>query len=158
MRSSSRNIYCAQSDGGNLPYSMPINIWTMQTLSMESLHETLPLQARLQVRQGEASLEITNRADCPIEKGMLLLNTGRGLRINRVEPGQKISVNGPLKRIGNWQALRSGVSGGWIKSLDPADAFDLTGAQARSQGIRDYLNQGAAVVCVQFNQAPTPVF
>ena len=157
MRSSHRNLYCAQSDGGNLPYSMPINIWTMQTLAMESRYETLPIQARLVLREADATLEITNNANCPIEQGLLLLNTGLGLRIPRVVPGQTRTVEGALKPGRNWQAIRSGPSRAWSKSLDPADAFDLIGAQTRSQGIRDYLHHGAAVVCVQFSEAPTPV-
>jgi len=159
MRSSHRNLYCAQSDGGNLPYSMPINIWTMQTLAMESRYETLPIQARLVLRDGDASLELTNNASAPIEQGLLLLNAdqGVGLRIPRVVPGQTRTVRGALKSIRTWQGTRTRSSQGWSKSLAPADAFDLIGAQARSQGIRDYLQQGAAVVCVQFSQAPTPV-
>lgn len=156
-RSSSRNLYCAQGDGGNLPYSLPINIWTMQTLLMEAQQASQVLQARLQVLDGAAKLEIRNQADCPIEQGILLFNNDRGLRIGRIEPGQTITVDGALKPIRNWDTLRSGPSGGWTRSLSPVDAFDLIGAQGRSQGIRDYLSQGAAAICVQFDEAPTPV-
>jgi hypothetical protein len=157
MRSSHRNLYCAQSDGGNLPYSMPINIWTMQTLAMESRYETLPIQARLALHEDSASLEITNNANCAIEQGVLLLESSQGLRIPRIEAGQTRRVDGTLKGIYEWQGIHSRTSGAWSKSLDPADAFDLIGTQTRSQGIRDYLHQGAAVVCVQFSEAPTPV-
>jgi hypothetical protein len=46
----SRNIYCFQHDGGSLPYSLPINIWTMQCLLNESPLQQLPISAEVQQR------------------------------------------------------------------------------------------------------------
>ncbi len=43
-----RRIYCFQHDGGNLPYSIPINIWDVQCLLNESSLQKMPFDAEVQ--------------------------------------------------------------------------------------------------------------
>lgn len=155
---SSRHVYYRQSDGGNLPFSMPVNIWTMQTMLMESPRQTVALEARVQAHgDGSVTTEIANHADCAVEQGILLWKTGQGLWLGRVEPGQTRTMKGQLKPIDSWQVIHPTSTTRSDRSLDSVDVFDLIGTRRRSQGFEDYLRQGAAVVCVQFEQAPTPV-
>jgi hypothetical protein len=157
-RSARRVLYCRQTNGGNLPYAVPINIWTMQTLISESSQDTMPLQAQVTVQDDGLTVEVTNQGASAILEGKVMLASGRGLHFDRVEPGETLSLSGHLRPVGMWQHRdrTTIVNRPRSRFLDPVDVFTLAGAQGRSQGIQEYLNDGAAVVCVQFENEPTP--
>jgi len=54
----SRNLYCVQHDGSNLPYSLPINIWTMQCLVNESPLSQLPIDANVERNGNEDTMQL----------------------------------------------------------------------------------------------------
>ncbi|MCF7972522.1 MAG: hypothetical protein K9N55_01780 [Phycisphaerae bacterium] len=156
-RSARRVLYCRQANGSNLPYAVPINIWTMQTLTSESSQEALPpIRAQVTVQDDNVTVQIANQGASAIVEGMVVFGSGRGLRIDRVEPGETGSVTGPIKPVGSWKQMARTETRTRTRALDPIDVFTLAGTQGRSQGIQDYLNDGAAVVCVQFDNEPTP--
>jgi hypothetical protein len=155
-RSARRTLYCRQINGSNWPYALPINIWTMQTLTAESSRATVPIQAQVAVQDDTMTVDVTNLGTGAISEGMVVLATGRGISVGRVPPGETRTFEGPFKPIRAWQQITKKVTRNGSRSLDPADIFTMVGAQGRSQGIRDHLNQGAAVVCVRFENEPPP--
>ncbi len=155
-RSARRTLYCRQMNGSNLPYAMPINIWTMQTLTAESSQDIAPLQAQVAVQDDRMTVKVTNQGASAISEGMVVLRTGRGIQVGRVEPGDTRTFEGDFKPIRAWRQIAKTVTRGRARSLDPADIFTMAGAQGRSQGIQDHLDKGAAVVCVRFENEPPP--
>jgi len=153
--SANRTLYCRQINGSNLPYAVPINIWTMQTLLAESHADLVPIRAQVKAQGDSFVVEITNQGDSVIVEGMVLFASGRGFRVPRVEPGKTCTMEGAVKPVGGW-THRSSQMRRNRRSLDPADVFTLVGTKGRSRGIQDYLDQGAAVVCVQFENEPSP--
>ncbi len=154
--SARRTLYCRQMNGSNWPYALPINIWTMQTLTAESTLGTAPIQAQVTVQDDQMTVAVTNLGASAIVEGMVVLATGRGIQVGRVEPGNTRTFEGPFKPIRAWKPIAEPVTRGRGRSLDPADIFTMVGAQGRSQGIEHHLNQGAAVVCVRFEDEPSP--
>ncbi|MBN2210439.1 MAG: hypothetical protein JW709_03505, partial [Sedimentisphaerales bacterium] len=69
-----RNIDCLQHDGGNLPFSLPINIWSMQTLIREDSLTRVPLRVDVARRNDNISVTITNLADQPLTRGYVLFD------------------------------------------------------------------------------------
>jgi len=85
-----RQIHCMQADGGNLPVSLPISIWTVQSLVGEWPLQEMPFSAtvsrpsgprrvegvppsnRGQDARDTAVIEITNHSDSPIRMGYVL--------------------------------------------------------------------------------------
>ncbi|MCP4455394.1 MAG: hypothetical protein GY809_28375, partial [Planctomycetes bacterium] len=155
-RSARRTLYCRQNNGSNWPHIVPINIWTMQTLTVESRQGTVPIQAQVTVQDDGVTVEVTNQGAGTISEGMVVLASGRGIRVGRVGPGETRAFEGTPKPMRAWQHISNTVTGGRRPSLDPADIFTMAGVQGRSQGIRDHLNRGAAVVCVRFEDEPSP--
>ncbi len=155
-RSARRTLYCRQINGSNMPYAVPINIWTMQTLMSESRQDTLPVQAQVTVQDDVVTVTVTNPSAGAILDGMVVFGSGRGIQVGRVEPGQTRTFEGAPRPIRAWKQIATTVTNHRARSLNPLDIFTLAGTRGRSQGISDYLDDGAAVVCVQFENEPAP--
>jgi len=163
-----RNIYCYQHDGGNLPYSLPINIWTIQCLLTESPVERLPLAAQVRRNGRHVVLEIANESDSPIRNGYVLFDDNQTLNFGSVPGRATKRFEGELATRSVWatygsDGYRSGsyrgrpvASLGSIRSLGDATTFFAQGCLQRTQGIRCYLARGAAVVCAQYQDVPVP--
>ena len=67
-----QQIHCLQVDGGNLPVSLPVNMWTVQPLISEWSLDKMPFTATVDHRQGEATVEIINASDGAIQRGYVL--------------------------------------------------------------------------------------
>ena len=67
-----QQIHCLQVDGGNLPVSLPVNMWTVQPLLSEWSLDKMPFTATVDHRQGEATVEIINTSDSAIQRGYVL--------------------------------------------------------------------------------------
>ena len=146
----SRNIYCLQhADGGNLPVSVPINIWSMQCLLAETPVRDVPLRATV-TRRGRDDWEIaiTNRSPALLKSGYAMVGGGRAIWLGAVRPGQSRTFRGRGERPGPWQ-WSDGVRG---------NALAARGTWARTEGIRRLVDGGgAAAVCAEFEQA-SPLF
>ena len=158
----SRNIYCFQYDGGNLPYSLPINIWTMQCLLNESPLQQLPISAEVQQRGDELILSITNLSENPIKKGYVLLNNNQALVFGFVGAGSTGEFSGKPKGFEGWdydinsyvRASYNYNESGLQSKFKNETAYLAQGCLQRTQTIKAYLAHGAAVVCAEFDQAP----
>jgi hypothetical protein len=158
----SRKIYCFQHDGGNLPYSLPINIWTMQCLLNESPAEQVPISAEVQQRGDQLIVSITNLSETPIKKGHVLLDNNRALVFGSVGANSTSEFSGVLRRWTGWDYdIRQYVGGGYYygdsgrqSQFKNETAYSAQGCLQRTQTIKAYLAHGAAVVCAEFDQAP----
>ncbi|MCK4292121.1 MAG: hypothetical protein KAY65_02910 [Planctomycetes bacterium] len=160
---SARRIYCEQDDGGNRPESLPINIWTIQCLLNESPLERLPYTAQVERSGDEIIVNISNESDAPILSGYVLFDGDRGISFGTVPPEANKQFRGALRNVTTWRSydanrLRNsyygGRSSGYSDSFKREDAFFAQGSMQRTQAISAYLEHGAAVVCVEYVQAP----
>jgi len=156
-----RNIYCMQHDGGNLPFSLPVNIWTMQCLLKESTIEKLPFSAEVRKNSDEIVLNIINESDSPIIQGYVLLDNSRGIEFGQVPPNSSVQFNDHLRRLRIWDGFdmnryrQFSHHGNNSARFKNEDAFFAQGCLQRTEATEDYLSNGAAVVCVRYDQAPT---
>jgi hypothetical protein len=157
-----RNIYCMQHDGGNLPYSLPVNIWTMQCLLNESTAEKLPFRAEVQNDGDEIVVNITNESDSRILHGYVLLDRNRGVEFGQIQPDSSKQFTDRAHRLMVWDGLdinryrQFSHRGNYSAHFKNEDAFFAQGCLQRTKAIEDYLAGGAAVVCVVYDQAPPP--
>ena len=160
---SGRKIYCFQHDGGNLPYSLPINIWTIQCLLNESPLEQLPFNAQVERNGNEVVVNIVNNSDAPILNGYALFGNDRGMNFGSVPAHadkqfrsrlhtMNLWNNNNIERYQQYQNLQRPPSG----SFKVEDAFFAQGSLQRTQTIGAYLARGAAMVCAQYDKAPVP--
>jgi len=156
-----RKIYCFQHDGGNLPYSLPINIWTIQCLLNESSLEQLPFNAQVERNGDEVIVNIVNDSDAPILNGYALFGNDRGINFGSVPARASKQFRSRLRTMRLWgnnnteryrqyrypQRRRS-------VNFKNEDAFFAQGCLQRTQTIGAYLARGAAVVCAEYDKAP----
>jgi len=147
-----RQVYCVQQDGANQPYSIPVNIWTMQSLQMETVADTLPVNARVTCTGDAVDLFLDNLSGQRILGGCLLLSDGRAVTFGPVERGRSLERTARPQTFKPW-SRDHGPEQRWLAF---SQAVDITGARRRSGVIADYLRQGAALLCMEFDEAPTP--
>jgi hypothetical protein len=169
-----QQVHCLQVDGGNLPVSLPINMWTVQPLLSEWSLARLPFAATVEHRQGEATVEIKNTSDSAIQRGYVLFeDTCADLGPVPAHTTKRFDVR--TRPFHSWQPSGASVpapnrrmpvtvqpSGdvphypGLLGS--PAEnAFLAQGCLNRTLGMHSCLNSGAALVCVAFDKAPLPI-
>jgi len=169
-----RQIHCMQADGGNLPVSLPISIWTVQSLLGEWSLKEMPFTATVTCSDNaRAVIEITNTSDSPIRTGYVLFQDSCAdlgpiparttqrfetrMRPFRIWPSQ----GGPSNRDRRgappnvWPGaelprLPVGLSG------VTDNAFFSQGCLSRTLGMYSSLETGAALVCVVFENPPAP--
>ncbi|HCO95668.1 MAG TPA: hypothetical protein DIU00_17265 [Phycisphaerales bacterium] len=157
-----RRIYCFQHDGGNLPYSIPINIWDVQCLLNESALEKMPFDAEVQRQGDQIVVNVVNESESPISKGRVLLSNNRGIVFGNVPAGTSKQFSIRSHRMGIWDDYgeeryrqyysRRGRS--YNMNFKKEDAFFAQGCLQRTQAMSAYLASGAAVVSVEYDRAP----
>ncbi|MBW7988931.1 MAG: hypothetical protein FVQ84_02765 [Planctomycetes bacterium] len=157
---SGRKIYCFQHDGGNLPYSLLINIWTIQCLLNESPLEQLPFNAQVERNGNEVVVSIVNDSNTPILSGYALFGNDRGINFGSVPANASKQFRSQLHTMKLWnnnidryQKYRSAQRSRSV-SFKSEEAFFAQGSLQRTQTIGAYLARGAAMVCVQYDKAP----
>ena len=169
-----RQIYCAQGDGGNLPVSVPVNIWTVQTLLSEWALDRMPFTAKVERRGATAIVEIRNDSDSAIRGGFVLFaDTCADLGAVPARTTQRFEA--PTRPFLSWQDYSANVyrrSRGqsmgatyntsiprYPTSLGGAadNAFFAQGCLSRTLAMHGGLAYGAALVCVVFEDAPVPL-
>jgi hypothetical protein len=169
-----QQIHCLQVDGGNLPVSLPINMWTVQPLLSEWPLERLPLAATVERRSGGATVEITNTSDNAIGRGYVLFGDACAdlgpvpahatrqfdVRTRPFRPWQsgneflaasRTRRYGPVPLEGDVPCYPGGLGA-------PAErAFLAQGCLSRTIAMHTCLDRGAALVCVMFDNAPLPI-
>jgi len=160
-----RKIYCEQEDGENRPRSLPISIWTIQCLMNEAVIERLPFKAQVRRRGEQITVKISNESDAAIINGYVLFDNRMGIRLNGiVEARAGEEFSGTLSRLDAWRSndanrLRNSYynyrPSGNAGSLKREDAYYAQGCLQRTRAIDAYLAHGAAVVCVEYENAQT---
>lgn len=156
--SADRSVYCLQQDGANVPWGLPINIWSMQCLLAEGQDRRLPFAAQLQRQQDRYLLQVSNAGRVAIAGGYVRLPNSRLLRLpGPVAASQTRRFSLGPQAAGDWSHADSPVAlpapGGHFSA---EKAFFAAGTLQRSRAMEDYLGQGAAVVCVWYFGAPVP--
>ncbi|MCP4707231.1 MAG: hypothetical protein GY869_01285 [Planctomycetes bacterium] len=163
-QSASRRIVYSQIDGENIPVSVPINIWTMQTLLVESTRGSLPFNATVDRQGNEVTVTITNYYDSAIKYGYIFFDQGRRMSfVEKIEAGETKEFSDTLS-TGNklWDLNQIGLDysysffGPTRRDASIEAAYYSHGCFERTQMIKSYLEQGAAVVCVEYDKAPPP--
>jgi hypothetical protein len=160
-----RRIYCFQHDGANLPYSLPINIWTVQCLLNESPLQQIPLTAEVERYGAEVVLNVTNEADSGIRSGYVLFGNHQGFYFGPVPARATKQFREKLGTLRVWDynidgrgrqhytRSRSSYSTFTFKN---ESAFFAQGCLPRTQAIGAYLAHGGAVVCATYDRAGAP--
>jgi hypothetical protein len=157
-----RRIYCYQHDGGNVPYSLPINIWTVQCLLNESPVEKVPFSAEVIQDGDQIEVTITNDSDTPIKNAYVYLGNDRGVNLGPVQAGQSQRFKKTTVRKRLWSSYDQGRYRQDIYSrrhqpignFRNDDAFFAQGCLQRTRAMSDYLDRGAVLVCAEYDQAP----
>jgi hypothetical protein len=163
-----RNIYCEQHiDGGNVPVSVPINIWSMQCLANEGRVKELPLTAEVRYdrERSEWAVTVENTAETPISASYALVGRDHCVDLGAVPARQIRQFRGRAKPWRPWRAhvrrLRDYEYGAERMGEDATrvvgkTAFLACGSLRRTEAIRRYLRDGAVVVCAEYEGAPVP--
>lgn len=167
-----RQIYCQQTDGSNLPFSVPINIWTVQTLMGETPTTETPFKATVDRAGDTATVEIANTSNSPIRTGFVLFGDAY-VDIPPVAAGSSQRLEGPVRPFNPWSVAYpstpqrrpptyAGRNMPGVPTYPPGlssvatGAFLSPGCLSRTLAMHGYLRQGAALVCVQFGDASAP--
>jgi len=165
-----RQIRCIQEDGASLPISLPINIWTVQSLLTEYPLPEVPFTAKV-VRAGEnVMVEVTNESNQRIGAGCVLLEDAYA-NIGDVPAGATKRFEKRTLPFNPWRAAyrpnhRGRGGRGAARAPVPqypgnlhgvaSNAFMAQGCFDRTVAMHAYLRTGAALVCVEFKDAPAP--
>ncbi len=152
-----RRIYCIQEDGGNLPYALPVNIWDIQCMLTESPVEKMPFSADVQRSGNNITVTINNESDSAINGGYVLMDGNYGIEFSKVPAHSIREFQKQSNRLPYWENISfSSSRGSSTSSFKNEDAFFAQGCLQRTLAINDYLQKGAAVVCVRYENAPMP--
>ena len=155
-----RRIYCIQEDGGNLPESLPVNIWDIQCMLTEAPLDKMPLSADIQRQGDEIIATIKNESDAVIINGYILTEKGRGIRFDSIPAHDVKEFRLRIQPLGFWEnnirdfTAISQYSGMSSTSFRNEAAFFAQGTLQRTQAMNNYLNEGASIVCVTYENAP----
>jgi len=166
-----RQIYCVQQDGANLPVSLPVNIWTVQSLLGESPLDRAPFAATMQRKGPTVAVEIANKSDSRIARGVVFWIDGYaefesvGAHATQTfdlptRPfdawGDNVRPDGRPTRIpGTLMGVDTPRYPGQFASM-AQNAFLAQGCLNRTLVMHECLRRGAALVCVVFDNAPAP--
>ena len=154
-QNATRNVYCMQYDGTNLPYSMPINIWTMQCLLCEEPEDDFPMRANISISDGNVALEITNRSNANFEKGYVFVKDSKVFEFGPVDKLSTKKFDGSLKNRKIWESNNKNNYDAMIRYINPIlnneEAYIAKGSLDRTKALRAMLERGAAVICVETN-------
>ena len=159
----SRKIYCVQEEGGNLPESIPVNIWDIQCMLTESPIKKVPFNASIKEEDDEIILSISNETDTPITNGYVLLEDNWGIEFGSIKANDIEDFRQSKHRIRKWEDIERKYSQNINYTNYSPDYFDneaafyAQGTLQRTRAIKDYIDNGAAVVCVFYEKAPTLV-
>ncbi len=155
----SRRIVCAQYDGANHPVSLPINIWSMQTLIREGPLQNVPIEVDLERDKRHLTVTITNNSELPIRNGCVRLANDRALTFKGIPPKSKKTFSGAVRGVNRWDAELERYRHSYQNTygdFNHDNSYYAQGSLQRTRAIEKYLKNGAAVVCVSYEQAPPP--
>jgi hypothetical protein len=175
-----QQIHCLQVDGGNLPVSVPVNMWTVQPLLSEWALDRMPFAASVTrlpsagSQRGEVTVEIRNTSDAAIQRGYVLFkdtcadlgpvpahSTKRfDVRLRPFQSWEQVAPRpGPVFRGQPPGMLPGGRRPRYPGPLDGPvdDAVLAQGCLGRTLAMYTCLDSGAVLVHAVFEKAPLPV-
>jgi len=170
QQSAMRLVPCLQEDGANLPLSVPINIWTVQSLVTESPVVSIPFAAGVTRTSDGLVVEIENKSDTEIHAGCVMLEDTY-MHLGPVPAHSKTRFENRPRPFNPWRADRviplrgRGIEGVPTRPVPeyPGSLGEVVrnaclaqGCFERTLAMHAYLGQGAALVCVEFDDAPVP--
>jgi len=159
-RVASRQITCAQQEGGSRPVYLPVSIWSMQCLLAEECRRTMPIAASVQVKADRVSATIENLADAAVARGCIRFAGERGVEFGPIPARGRIEVEGAPASVPKWHSEDPPGSRLWLfgasarEAFRPDSAYLAKGTLPRTRAIEGYLAEGAAVVCAEYDEAP----
>jgi len=159
-QNATRNVYCMQYDGANMPYALPVNIWTMQCLLCEEPLESFPIRATVKKQKNQITAEISNLSDMRLERGYIVFSDNGVFEFDALDPVTTKTFTGPLKKKNVWNNNSDTNYTETIKFYDPIlnteESYIAKGSLARTKAMGAMIERGAAVVCAEMNtQEPT---
>ncbi len=150
-----RNVYCTQYDGANIPYALPVNIWTMQCLLCEEPVESFPIRATVTRQQNQIIAEVSNLSDTRLEKGYIVFSDNRVFEFDALEPITTKTFKGGLKKKQVWHIDSDKNYRETIKFNNPIlnteESYIAKGSLDRTKALIAMIERGAAVVCAEMN-------
>ncbi len=157
QKSATRNVYCMQYDGANVPYTLPVNIWTMQCLLCEEPVNGFPIRATVKRQGGRVTAEISNMSNMLLDKGYILFDEDKVLEFEALEPLASRTIEGMLKTRQIWDH-KTGNHYNYNESirfresiLNTEEAYIAKGSLGRTKALGAMIRRGAAVVCAEVN-------
>jgi hypothetical protein len=121
----------------------------------------MPFDAEVQQQNDEIVVDIVNESESSILSGRVLLSNNRGITFDSVPAGQSKQFSSRPHRMGIWDDYGAERYGEYYSrrgqssiNFKKEDAFFAQGCLQRTQTISAYLACGAAVVSVEYDQAP----
>ena len=170
-----RQLSCRQMDGGNLPFSLPINIWTVQSLVGEMPSQEALFKATVERTGDTAVIDIANTSGRSIRMGFILfqdgyadippLAAGASQRFERSIQAFSPWSDGQaaVGQAQNYRQVYYGPHPPGLPVYPPGVPGPVTGAFLspgcfhRTLAMHSYLQHGAALVCVEL-QSDSPPF
>ncbi len=165
-----RQIRCLQEDGASLPVSVPINIWTVQSLLTEFPLESIPFTASVERRGEQLVIEVNNVSDHRIVAGCVLLEDAYA-NVGSVPARSSGRFEKRTLPFNPWRAVRVQTDNrgrrrgrppapipqypGNLQGV-PSNAFLAQGCFNRTVAMHAYLRTGAALVCLEFEGVAAP--
>ncbi len=164
-----RQIHCLQVDGGSLPVSLPVSIWTIQSLLSEWPIEEMPFAAtvsRPDAATDALAVEVRNTSDSAIRAGFVLLADAcadlgavpaRSTQRFELRPRPFQSWARPIEsgrrvmRPDGDMPRYPGALGGVADN-----AFFAQGCLSRTLAMHRSMQSDRALVCVVYEDAPMP--
>ena len=158
MDAATREVYCVQRDGGNIPDSLPISIWSMQCLVNESVVPAMPFTAEVTRTADTLTVTVTNTSDNAIKGGYVMFGKRSTLALGAVPPRATKQFSGRLVRGRQWDRYLGKSFGDDEQTLEICEVgMFVPGCIRRTRALCAYLKRGAAVVCMEFDQPRVPV-
>jgi hypothetical protein len=134
----------------------------MQCLINESPIQQLPIDAGVERRGDEIFLTIVNKAEISIKRGYVLFDNNQAISFGSIDGYSTEEFSGQLKPYKGWDStIIKGHNGryryymeGYKSEFKNEAAYTAQGCLQRTKTIKAYLENGAAVVCAEFEQAP----
>ena len=135
----------------------------MQCLLTDSPEEKPPFSASVERAGGDLKVSIVNHSDVPIRRGYVRMDGDQKMEFGSVDAGGKKAHQGRLSRARAWDDCLSssetyvtGYPNGReaFPYFETDSAYFARGSLRRTGAIQEYLRRGAAVVCVEYREAP----
>jgi hypothetical protein len=159
----SRHIQCLQQDGGCVPVSVPIAIWSMQCMLQEGRHAAAPpLRVRMGPQRDRAHAVIENLADTPVAEGYVVIAPGLVARFGAIPARGRLDLDEAGVHWPGWKASVEEIDdvpmrypfGRTARALVPDNLFLSTAVARRTEAMRRLVEDGAAVVCARYDDPP----